>query len=348
MTDTFTDSSPAVVGYATKKSDIDKVYANTRYLKEVLGGIVSKNLAGNPDFRMWSAGAALAPDYYVLSGASASIAQTGVGLVDTQHKDSDYAAKVIAGGGAPAVLKQRLLPSTAFNNVFRGLYASLGVRVRCGTASAFRAAIYDGAGSSFTAYHGGSLTGGPAGDGWEWLTVTRQLAAAATEFSFQLELAASRTGWIGAVCPMLSLEPPTYMLPPEVLPDRTAVYAIFGPLPSSQTAIGGVRFSPPRPCFIRNIRLALGTAPSGDVVVDVKKNGTSMFVTTFPKITSGNTSGSLVPNAVDVTTRMIGPTDKVTVDLVSIVGSPADLTVHVDMMANQRPLEAWLAAGDLN
>jgi hypothetical protein len=86
------------------------------------------------------------------------------------------------------------------------------------------------------------------------------------------------------------------------------------------------------PCSltITKVKLVVKTAPTGaDLIVDVNKNGTTIFTTQAnrPKVTAGNTTGDSV--APDVTSLSEG--DKLTVD-VDQVGSTvagADLTLEV-------------------
>jgi hypothetical protein len=81
---------------------------------------------------------------------------------------------------------------------------------------------------------------------------------------------------------------------------------------------------------LTKVRIGVGTAPTGaSVIVDVKKNGTTIFTTTGnrPAISAGGFSGvSGTPDTPSVTTN-----DYLTVD-VSQVGSTvagSDLTVQI-------------------
>jgi hypothetical protein len=81
---------------------------------------------------------------------------------------------------------------------------------------------------------------------------------------------------------------------------------------------------------VTNVRLHVGTAPSGSsLVLDINKNGSanSMFSSSKPTITTGNTTSyTNVPN--QNYTLVAG--DYINIDIDSIGGPAADLTIVVE------------------
>lgn len=99
------------------------------------------------------------------------------------------------------------------------------------------------------------------------------------------------------------------------------------------TGQGKGRFYAPTNMTITNIRLSVGEPPTGaDLIVDVNKNGTSIFDThTRPKITAGNyTSMTNVPV---VTSLNAGDYLTVDVDQIGSTSSGAFLTVQIEFSA---------------
>jgi hypothetical protein len=73
---------------------------------------------------------------------------------------------------------------------------------------------------------------------------------------------------------------------------------------------GAMRWYPDRNITLSKVYFSLGTSPSGNVVIDVKKNGTSIFSGTYPTCTSGNYLSSSVTVSTNLTS-----TDYITVDV---------------------------------
>lgn len=343
---TFTPVSPVVVGLASKKSFWDKAYDNTFYLQEAFQRLFGRNLLGNPDYQMCSAGITSMPDYWFATN-SPTVEFTGVGIVDTITKGSKRSVKITAGGSGTQIT-QKLIPTGSFVATMKGLFVSVGQWVRPsvnGESSQHRIFLYDGNTYSYSSYHSGSTSGGPDSDGWEWLTVTKEIGASGTSLIFGYDIPASKAPYHGGVTLWLGPESPAYFIPSE-MERRFGAFPYETDLPSSLTTIGGIRIIPGRPIIVDRVKAVLGTAPSGDTVFDLNKNGVSMFATN-PKITSGNTVGYADPDATDFSKRCIGVTDKLTADIDSKTGSPADLTLMVYYRQYTRPLEAILGMDDL-
>lgn len=80
--------------------------------KSVRNGFVLGNLLANDTFLMWSRGAALAPDFWALSGAGAAIQQCGAGLADASvmPNQGHFSARLTYGAAA-AILQQKVFPT---------------------------------------------------------------------------------------------------------------------------------------------------------------------------------------------------------------------------------------------
>lgn len=125
--------------------------------------ISNKNLLSFSGMEDWVSGVSSAPTDYTLSGASAAVAQEG-----TIIKRGLYSAKVTRAG-ADAMLY------TDFSDYasYLGRQMTYGAWVYATVASRARISIGDGVGTTNSSYHTGDST-------WQFLTVTRNIDAAAT------------------------------------------------------------------------------------------------------------------------------------------------------------------------
>lgn len=100
------------------------------------------------------------------------------------------------------------------------------------------------------------------------------------------------------------------------------------------TTTGVTRFYLDHHWKIDAVRASVGTAPTGStIIVDVKKNGTTIFTTTGNRPTiviSGHTAASGVPDIAD-----LAPGDYLTVDIVQVGSSThgSDLDVQIWLLA---------------
>lgn len=177
-----------------------------------VGGVA--NYLANPGFEIHQRGA---PSYtgdgvFTLDAWQISYAG-GVTLTVTAETGvvdagSAQSAKCVfaAGGGVRATLEQ-LVEEWA---VLKGRTVTFSLRVKCSVANAARAAINDGGGITFGAYHSG-------GGGWETLVVTHTLDPAAATFKVALALTADCTAYAdNAVLVFGSTAMPFLPLSPEV------------------------------------------------------------------------------------------------------------------------------------
>lgn len=127
------------------------------------------NLLIGGSMESWSAGTTVtAPDAWTLSGTAATVQKSSDG------QDGSFSAQITAGSVA-SMLSQTVVPSISATLYarLRGRTLTLFAYVKTSVALCARLQIYDGVGTSESAYHTG-------GGGWERLTVTRTLDAAAT------------------------------------------------------------------------------------------------------------------------------------------------------------------------
>lgn len=95
-----------------------------------------------------------------------------------------------------------------------------------------------------------------------------------------------------------------------------------GPL---TTFTGTYRYYHPTSTNITGVYCSVGTASSsGSVVIDVKKNGTTIFSGTYPTITASNYLSSLVS-----ITSALTSSDYLTIDVTSAGTGAADLNVYI-------------------
>lgn len=90
--------------------------------------------------------------------------------------------------------------------------------------------------------------------------------------------------------------------------------------------VGPAKFLPKVTGTIRRIWLTLGTAGSTTSTIDINKNGTTLFASGKPNLTSGQTvSSEFVPG-----TTAFTATDYFTVDVDAAGTSAADLVIHFE------------------
>lgn len=97
------------------------------------------------------------------------------------------------------------------------------------------------------------------------------------------------------------------------------------------TGVGRARFYCPGAATLSHVRASVGGAPTGsDIIVDVNKNGTTVFTnqTSRPKIFAGQTTAVGTPA---VTTIAQGDYITVDIDAVGSLFAGSDLTVQVEL-----------------
>jgi hypothetical protein len=310
-------------------------------------GMGRVNMVRDSEFLIWAAGDSAAPTHYTLSGASAACARAGVGLGDTTHYESDFAAKVTSGAGAAGLLSQTLIGTTGFKLKMRGQNISLGCALWCSTASSARAGIYDGVGTSWTDFVEDEDVVGS--DGFEWLTVTRTLdAAAADRLVLRLEVAQGAIAAVFAHPSVIWGETP----PPYPLPSRWGRMLMgpgtqFGNL-ATGNYINGWRLALPFPALVRWTQITVGTAPvSQAAIADVNKNNVTMYATK-PQVAAAATTGGAAPDTT-YSTKCFARGDLLSCDQ-DQVGSGttgADQTIVIDALVAVAPQDAYLGVSEV-
>ncbi len=315
-------------------------------VQTVLG---STNLLGNDTFLLWPLGDAAAPSYFALTGAGAAVARTGSGLADTSRKVGKYAAKVTYGS-ATAKLIQVLLDDAIIGDAdhLEGTKFGFGCWVKCATNAIARITLDDGVASpSSSDYHTGTGL-------WQWLSGTHTIRAGMTYLQLHLVVEGAGSAFFsGPTVVMADVAPSRHIPTPKVYGSIQFKYR--GALVVSTRFD---YFAPSRPGLVKDVQMALGTAPTTTALtVDVNSwDGaalTSMF-TTKPTIAAGATRGGGQPDGTYARRCLSGTYGagtpvaggEVTADVDSFGGAPADLDVSIRVMQYARPLEDFMAYND--
>lgn len=109
---------------------------------------------------------------------------------------------------------------------------------------------------------------------------------------------------------------------------RTSQIATFSSTGQLTVKTGGSRYYFEQPVTLQQVRASVGTPPTGaSVIVDVQKNGSSIFPTSSkPIIASGSNTATAVP---DITSIASGDYLTVTITQVGSTVAGSDLTVEV-------------------
>lgn len=144
------------------------------------------NLVRNSGLNLWTDGAALAPDHYVLSGTLAAIVRSGTGESDTTHLDAGSFTAKLTSGSATLKLTQTLLTAAEIGEreKVEGRKIQFSAIVKASAASVARLVVDDGSTTTPGAFH-------PGGDTAELLTATHTLSASSTKLDVYVEVAAS-------------------------------------------------------------------------------------------------------------------------------------------------------------
>lgn len=314
---------------------------------QMLGGLGGVNLVTVDDFLLWPDGDAAAPDTWTLVGAGATIARTGTGLGDTNRKVGDFAAR-ITRAGTDATLTKTLLSGAAFTRAdyLKNQYACGGMWVKCSSPTVARVAIFDGVGTTTSAYH----TGGGA---WEFIPVTRQINIAATQLSLIPQVNNSNVAAYFSGATLLILDSnqtlTRYVECPVVY--GTIHFAVSGNI-GVATNVG--RMPPGRSGIVKDVQCNLKTAPTGAAALfDVNSwDGaalTSMF-SVRPQIAIAAFDGGAQPDttyarrclrAFSGSSRPVGGLVTMDIDQVGSGVTGADLSVDVRVMQYLSPLERY-------
>jgi hypothetical protein len=326
-------AGPGAGGGNTSPPASAEIRQNWGALQEAFAG---GNLGRDTTFDHWAAGDAAVPSHYALNGSPTVARVTG--------SLGPNACRVTSNGASAGELRQHVMTSTGFRTFFRGKQFSAVWIARGSAAGVWRPFIYDGITQVYGSYN--------VGTGQEALSVTRTLDAAATLLRTGVEVLASGSpnaavdGWAiaqGGISPGLWV--------PGSVRRQGWTLPIQGTLVVGVTQLG-FYWDAPVPCLALETRLRVGTAPTGaSIIVDVKKNGTSMYTSgARPTIAISASSGSSVPDSATYNTRCLTRGDYVTVDIAQ-VGSTiagADLNVQFIYRAFGAEFDPFVGAGELN
>jgi hypothetical protein len=232
----------------------------------------------------------------------------------------------------------------------RGTYFAVSVFCRTTVANSSRLEIYDGVGSSYSAYHDGTTPG--TNNGYQLLTVVRQLDAAATQLVVKLHQELSGSSyWSGACGQRGSVAPSRYF------PCPIAVVPYFIVLAGTQTvSTNKARLIFTRPGIVKWVQLLIVTVPTGSAfIVDANSHdGTSdvSMYSTRPQLADGGRMGGAAPDGtyerrcLNSSHQSSAPSNgqrfSLDVDQIGSSVAGADLLVRVDVEHYDRPQEQWL------
>ncbi len=137
------------------------------------------NLIRNGSVEVWSGGAALAPDYWTLTGAAATVAREAAII-----KHGLYSAKVTRAG-TDCHLSRNCYVDMGSTYIQSRTF-TFGAWVYASVASRVRLRVYDGVTTYYSSYHTGGST-------WEFLTVTVTAGAAVVAFTVGLAVDTGNT-----------------------------------------------------------------------------------------------------------------------------------------------------------
>ena len=310
------------------------------------------NLIPNADMLLWSQGDAAAPDFFVLSGAGAAVARTGVGQGDTQVMGyGDFAAKLTYGSAA-AKLTHTLLAAAAFARAtgLKGRKVVIACKAKSSIANHASLVVDDGV----TQTRGG-LTGNgtyhSGGGAVEWLYAVHTISASATKLEVYVETASAGAAYFGDVVAMFSDLAPTDFHPCPMV-EGTYHFTQSGTL---STGTQKATFLPHQPGIIVYVQLYVKTAPVGAaIIVDINSWDGAAFTTAFttkPTIADGASVGGAAPDGTYArrclkpiwgATAAAGYAVTVDTDQVGSGTAGADLSIEVRVRQYVRALAPFL------
>ncbi len=334
-----------------------------------LGQLFLKNLIINDLLECWSQGDTSAPDGWELTGAGASIARTGAGLADTRAPlIGRWCAKVTAGGGAAAYLRQKIVPASVMAYLYQlgqflteanatgGQYKprlailGQGWGVTAGDVNVFGLVDSQGETLGYQPHAGGSAWERMPGEGG-----LPGLFLVGDNVYVGYKIAAGKSAYCG---PMVSTFCPPQLdvqalvtlaihIPCDVVRDTKEVHFIGSP----GTGARKWSWAPRRPGIITDATPYAGTAPgAGGLVFDVNTYDGAAFTTAFttkPTCANGVSYGPAVAPDGTYARRCFFPKHTaalaagalVTVDI-DAENSAANYGLTIGYLTWQRPFDA--------
>ena len=170
--DTARGNINAVEGMVVYQQDTDTAYIYDGAAWDELGsgaGVSEdqslQNLLANGDFESWSAGTSSAPDFYLTSGAGATVAKE-----TTIIKQGLASVKLTCAVTTDTSIRPA---NTVYTKIIDNRTVTLGAWVYATLASRAKLVLHDGTTTTSSDFHTG-------GSSWEWLTVTATIKASPT------------------------------------------------------------------------------------------------------------------------------------------------------------------------
>ena len=197
----ITDNSDSSKKIAFEASGITTGTTRTQTVQDANGTLqlnASGNIIPNSSFEVWERGIAAAPDGWVLTGASATVAQEG-----TLIKHGLYSAKITRSGTNCHLSAD--IYALGGKTYMRSRVYTLGAWVYATSASKVRLRVNDGTTTTNSSYHSGGST-------WEYLTCSFTVNSGATALNVGLAVDTGDTsGYIDGVVIAEGLSTPNYI-----------------------------------------------------------------------------------------------------------------------------------------
>jgi hypothetical protein len=282
------------------------------------------NLTKNSTFFLWSAGSALAPDYWALSGSTVAIEATTI-----------YVGKKAVALTNTGTLTQTIIDATDWTN-FAYLKAQtkkvgMGCWVWASIASHASILVDDGNLQTESDYHTG-------GSGWEWISLSHTLSAAATKLDIQLKITGNGTAYFSGVHTAFMDNAPALYLPEPV--QRGSIYF---QIPGAMTTGDGKKYiSFTRPTRVDNVQVMfIGGDPTGAAInMDFEKYEPTAtwvsFITGTAIVADGDAMGNAQP-AGDYHDRCVAALHQGSGELIATAQENKIMRVNIDQIGSTLP-----------
>lgn len=288
-----------------------------------------ENLVKDSAFQIFAAGDAATGTHWTLSGGTAARVAGSIGANALQ----------ITPGGTNRLVTQTILPSSLFPTYFRSKTVAITVWGTAAAALAFQAYADDGVTT------GSGLPNTTTG--FEAVTYVHQLSGTATKLAVGVNITTNSIPKIHGIRVKFGSYPAMFYKP-SLTERRSIIFTISGGQTTGTTK-GGFIWYAPFPLLVLETILQLGTACAGSsFIVDVNKNGTTMY-STRPTIADGGTQGTAAPDSATYSTRCLTRGDRITFDIDQVGSGTAgsDLTVEVVYRYFPNSFDEYCAVTDL-
>lgn len=303
------------------------------------------NLIRDPIPIIWPTSSTLG--HYTTGGTAPTLSRdTGVSLL------GGGSCQMVGGAGEGYVV-QSLLDTDAFLSLFVGQSFGLGCWLYATAASKIKLRIDDGDDVTESDYHTGVT-------GWEWVSLSHTVGAAATKIEVQVVVASGATvKWQGLTCVLGSSKPLGYI--PSPCRYGTLYFPISPVGTDAATFTGKGIYTFQRPALVKEVQLSAWQPPTGQaLIVDVNQwtgSANSMF-STRPQIAASATGGSAVPDGTYNYRCFNGKSGadiwngacslSLDVDQVGSSEAGEGVSAHVRCLQFESPFEQLMAADDVS